>query len=283
MARIYGINRVERALKAMDDIAIPIGGHTNPPQTLKHLNVDTSPAEAVLFDHSTRMIVRHSTDGAATWSLSRTAPDSARETTAEIFNTLFCKTVVTVESSVRGAPKALKIDNTMRQLQIEISKKLNRPIHSSRNIAFAEIKTKAGVREVYVSVSGNQGDTHFLPLFSRSRQTNEVKVDGTSYFNIDHDINFPQTSLSVSDSGKLRAIPHTIDNIETYTPALTSRPTSLDTESKLISAIRDKYPDPKELDSITIATTMAPCDSCAIVMKQFSYDGNPDALGVIWK
>jgi hypothetical protein len=94
---------------------------------------------------------------------------------------------------------------------------------------------------------------------------------------------FPETALSVTPQGKLQAIPHTIDNIETYTPALTSRPTSLDTESKLISVIRTKYPDPKDLDSITIATTMAPCDSCAVVMKQFGYDGSPGALQVTWK
>lgn len=283
MTRIFGVGRVERALQAMERIAVPIGGHTNPPATLKHIKVDTSPGEAVLFDHSTRMIVRHSTDGAATWSLSRAAPESVRETTADVFNTLFQKTVVTLESSVQGGPKALRIDNTMRDLQKLISKRLRRPLNNPRNIAFAEIKTKKGVREVYVSVSGRQGDTGFLPLFSRSRATGEVKVGSTSYFNIDHGARLPDTALSVSDSGKLQAIPHTIDNIETYTPALTSRPTSLDTESKLISVIREKYPDPEDLDSITIATTMAPCDSCSVVMKQFGYDGSPDALNVVWK
>ena len=82
---------------------------------------------------------------------------------------------------------------------------------------------------------------------------------------------------------KYGQFPTPIDNIETYTPELTARPTSLDTESKLISVIRDKYPDPKELESITIGTTMAPCDSCAIVMKQFGYDSSPDDLNVIWK
>ncbi|MBK5351929.1 hypothetical protein JFU37_05325 [Pseudomonas sp. TH41] len=283
MARIYGVNRVERALKAMDDIAVPIGGHANPPETLKHIKVDTSPAEAVLFDHSTRMIVRHSTDGAATWSSSKTAPDSVRETTAEILNTLFRKTVVTVESSVQGGPKSLKINNAMQELETLISRARGRSSDNLRNIAFAEIRTKSGVREVYVSVSGSQNNTDFLPLFSTSRKTNEVKVGSTSYFNVDHGANFQRTSLSVSHSGKLRAIPHTIDNIETYTPALTSRPTSLDTESKLIGVIRGKYPDPKELDSITIGTTMAPCDSCSVVMKQFGYDGDADALNVIWK
>ncbi|MNH88081.1 hypothetical protein D3C73_405810 [compost metagenome] len=283
MVRIHGQASVERALKAMDEIAIPIGGHANPPETLKWLKVDTSPGEAALFDHSTRMIIRFSTDGAATWSLSKAAPDSARETTAEIFNNLFEENVITVASSTQAGPKALKIDDTMRRLQRLISKKTRRPLHKPRNIAFAEIKTKAGGREVYVSVSGNKGDTGFLPLFANNRHTNEVKVGSTSYFNIDHKVSFPQTALEVSPQGKLQAIPRTINDIETYTPALTSRPTSLDTESKLISVIRGKYPNPKDLDSITIATALAPCESCSVVMKQFGYDGSADALGVIWK
>jgi hypothetical protein len=283
MVRIHGQASVERALKAMDDIAISIGSHANPPDTLKLLKVDTSPGEAALFDHSTRMIVRSSNDGAATWSSSKTAPDSVRETTAEIFNNLFEKEVITVGPSTHAEPKALKIDDTMMQLQRLISAKKRRPVHKPRNIAFAEIKTKAGVREVYVSVSGQQGDTGFLPLFAKNRTTNEVIVGNTRYFNIDRGTPFPETALSVTPEGKLQAIPHTIANIETYTPALTSRPTSLDTESKLISVIRGKYPDPKDLESITIATTMAPCDSCSVVMKQFGYDGSPNALDVIWK
>ncbi|MFJ2389689.1 deaminase domain-containing protein [Pseudomonas koreensis] len=283
MVRIYGQSLVERALKAMDEIAISIGSHANPPETLRWLRVDTSPGEAALFDHSTRMIVRSSTDGAATWSLSKSAPDSVRETTAEIFNNLFDRKAVTVGSSSQTGPKALKIDDTMMQLQSLISKEKGRPVHTPRNIAFAEIKTKAGVREVYVSVSGQQGDTGFLPLFAKNSSKNEVKVGSTRYFNIDDGSRFPVTALSVKPEGKLQAIPHTIADIEKYKPALTSRPTSLDTESKLIAVIRGKYPDPKDLDSIIIATTMAPCDSCSVVMKQFAYEGNPNALTVIWK
>lgn len=283
MVRIHGQQSVERALKAMDDIAIPIGSHVNPPETLKLLKVDTSPGEAALFDHATRMIVRSSTDGATTWSLSRAAPDGVRETTAEVFNNLFGKKVITVEASTGTGAKALKIDDTMRQLQRLISTATRRPVHSPRNIAFARIKTKAGVEEVYVSVSGQQGDTGFLPLFAASKGAKEVMVGDVRYFNIDSGARFPQTALHVMPEGKLQAIPHTIDNIEKYTPALTARPTSLDTESKLIAVIRSKYPDPKELDAITIATTMAPCDSCSVVMKQFAYDGSPNALEVIWK
>ena len=282
IARIYGPTAVERAMKAMDEIAIPIGGHAHPPDTLQWLKVDTSPAEAILFDHSTRMIVRRSTDGAATWLLSRSAPDATRDTTARVFNALFEKTVITVDLTAAGA-KALKIDDTMQQLQKLISARTGKKLHSPRNIAFAEIIDKTGKREVYVSVSGQQGDTGFLPLFARNQHSSQVTVGETTYVNVDHDSSFKATSLSVSDSGKIRAIPHTIDNIETYSPALTARPTSLDTESKLIRVIRGKYPDPKEMESITIATTMAPCDSCAVVMKQFGYDGRPDAMNVLWK
>ncbi|MCP1519795.1 hypothetical protein J2Y74_004105 [Pseudomonas migulae] len=283
MARIYGVTLVERAMRAMNTIAIPIGGHANPPDTLRLIRVDTSPGEAVLFDHSTRMIVRHSTDGATTWSASRNAPERVRETTAQVINTLFQRTVITLESSVRDGPKALKIDGVMLELQQRISTIHNSELGKLRNVAFAEIKTRQGIREVYVSVSGRQGDTAYLPLFERNGGSKEVVIDGTSYINIDHGANFPQTSLNVSASGKLRAIPHTIKDVGTYTPELTQRPTSLDTESKLISVIRQKYPDSQELESITIATTMAPCDSCSIVMKQFGYDGNPEALNVIWK
>ncbi|MBK5378548.1 hypothetical protein JFT81_28390 [Pseudomonas sp. TH43] len=282
MARIYGTAAVERALKAMEELAIPIGGLTHPPDTLRLIKVDTSPGEAVLFDHSTRMIVRHSSDGAATWSLSRAAPDSIRQTTARVFNALFEETVITVDSAAGGA-KALKIDNTMQQLQHLISHRTGNKLHSPRNIAFAEISTQSGTREVYVSVSGQQGDTAFLPLFARHKDSAQVTLGDTTYINIDHASRFSATSLSVSDSGKIRAIPHTIDNIETYSPALTSRPTSLDTESKLIRVIRGKYPDAQTLDSITIATTMAPCDSCAVVMKQFGYEGGPEAMNVLWK
>lgn len=283
MVRMYGVSRVERALAAMESIAMPIGGHGNPPETLRLIKVDTSPGEAVLFDHSTRMIVRHSTDGAATWSLSRAAPDSVRETTAEVLNRLFGKTVVTVESSSQGGPKVLKIDNVMLEMEALISRAKGKMSNTPRNVAFAAIKTKTGVHEVYVSVSGSGNNTRFLPLFSASKNRHEVKVGGTSYFNVDHGANVESTSLSVSHSGKIRAIPHTIANIDTYTPQLTLRPTSLDSESKLIRVIRDKYPNSTGLDSITIATTMAPCDSCAVLIKQFGYDGGPEALNVLWK
>ncbi|MDB5992911.1 MAG: hypothetical protein JWP42_47, partial [Pseudomonas sp.] len=133
MVRIHGATAVERALKAMDEIAIPIGGHANPPSTLNLIKVDTSPAEAVLFDHSTRMIVRHSGDGASTWSHSSKATDSVRQTAKRVYNTLFQEPLVSVEG------RALKTDDLMKKLQEIISSKTQTPVHDVRNIAFAEI------------------------------------------------------------------------------------------------------------------------------------------------
>ncbi len=277
MARIYGTTAVERAMKTMDEIAIPIGGHANPPGTMKLIKVDTSPGEAVLFDHSTRQIVRSSTDGASTWTATRAASEPLRQITKKYFNALFEKEIVTVSAS---SSQALRIDEAMQRLS-NLTLKPGESSGHIRNIAFAEIKI-GDLTEVYVSVSGIQNNTGKLPLFARHPGGKAI-VDDTTYINIDHAEKFSATALSVSDSGKIRAIPHTIDNIETYTPALTSRPTSLDTESKLIRFIRTQYPDPKKLDSITIATTMAPCDSCSVVMKQFGHDGGPEALNVVWK
>lgn len=277
MARIYGTTAVERAMKTMEEIAIPIGGHANPPGTMKLIKVDTSPGEAVLFDHSTRQIVRSSTDGASTWTATRAASEPLRQITKKYFNALFEKEIVTVSAA---SSQALRIDEAMQRLS-NLTFKSGESSGHIRNIAFAEIKI-GDLTEVYVSVSGIQNNTGKLPLFARHPGGKAI-VDDTTYINIDHAEKFSATALSVSDSGKIRAIPHTIDNIETYTPALTSRPTSLDTESKLIRFIRTQYPDPKKLDSITIATTMAPCDSCSVVMKQFGHDGGPEALNVVWK
>jgi hypothetical protein len=86
----------------------------------------------------------------------------------------------------------------------------------------------------------------------------------------------------VTPEGKLLAVPHTIRDIETYQPTLTRVPTSLDSESKLISVIREKYPDRGQIQSVSVATTMPPCDSCSVVMKEFGYDGGENALNVLW-
>ena len=276
MARIYGIPAVERALETMEKIAIRIGGHANPPDTLKLLKVDTSPGEAVLFDHSTRMIVNRLPDGAASWSRSRDASDSFRQRTADIFDTLFCEKTINIQQSAD-----LKINRTMDKLQALLPSRLQG--QNPRNIAYADILTSTDKREVYVSVSGAQGLTGELPLFKPPFAPDKVIIGDTTYFNIDFDQTFNRTSLEVSSKGQLVAIPHTIKDIDTYTPALTRRPTSLDSEAKLISVLRKKYPENHMIASVDVATTMPPCTSCSVIVKEFGYDGTANALEVLWK
>ena len=276
MARIHGPEAVERALRTMEDIAIPIGGHVNPPDTLRLLKVDTSPGEAVLFDHSTRMIVTQLPKGATSWSRSEVASEAFRQRTVEIFDTLF------VESSIvlKNADSALKINSTMKKLHNLIPR--HQRSFNPRNIAYAEVVTATGKREVYVSVSGAKGATGHLPLFRHNLGADQVKVGETTYFNVDMNEAFPSTSLLVSDQGKLLAVPATIKDVGNYRPALTLKPTSLDSESKLISVIREKYPDPGSIETVNVATTMPPCGSCSVVIKEFGFDGGENALNVLW-
>ncbi|RON16539.1 hypothetical protein [Pseudomonas frederiksbergensis] len=276
MARIYGTEAVERALKTMEEIAIPIGGHVNPPDTLKLLKVDTTPGEAVLFDNSTRMIVSNLPNGATSWSRSKNASEPFRQRAADIFDTLFVEKTITV-----GLNSNLRIDKTMGKFQKLLPPDLQSG--NARNIAYADIVTSTGKREVYVSVSGAQGLTAELPLFKHPFAPDKIIVGDTTYFNIDFGQTFTRTSLNVSSEGKVLAIPHTIKNIDTYTPAMTSRPTSLDSEAKLISTLRKKYPENTMIKSVDVATTMPPCNSCSVVIKEFGHDGGADALKVLWK
>ncbi|KAB0490608.1 hypothetical protein [Pseudomonas vancouverensis] len=276
MARIYGVEMVERAMKTMEEIAIPIGGHVNPPATLKLLKVDTSPGEAVLFDHSTRIIITRLPKGVTSWSRSKVASEAFRQRTVEIFDTLFLEPIIVL----KHPDNALRINNAMQRLQnlIPRSQRAFKP----RNIAYAEVVTTTGQREVYVSVSGAQGATGYLPLFRNNPGADQVKVGATTYFNVDMNEAFPSTSLRVSDEGKLIAVPVTIKDVGNYTPNLTRKPTSLDSESKLIGVIRDKYPDPASIESVNVATTMPPCESCSVVIKEFAFDGGENALNVLW-
>ncbi|MDR9862841.1 deaminase domain-containing protein [Pseudomonas baetica] len=275
IARIHGVEQIEHALKTMDEIAIPIGGHITPPDTLKLLKVDTTPAEAVMFDHSTRMIVSKLETGAASWSRSKDAPEALRKKTAEIFDTLFTEKVVNVTAN-----SDLKINQSMLKLQRLLPRKFQ--TENPRNIAYADIVTSTGKREVYVSVSGGQGLTGKLPLFEQLGRSDSINVNDITYFNVDAGQTFARTSLNVSPDGKLLAIPHTIKDVNAYTAKLTSRPTSLDSEAKLISVLRQKYPDNKMIKSIDVATTLSPCNSCAVVLKEFAYDGAVDGLKVLW-
>ncbi|WP_166224615.1 deaminase domain-containing protein [Pseudomonas atagonensis] len=284
--RIHGIETVERAMKTMDEIAIPIGGHAVPPDTLKLLKVDTSPGEAVLFDHSTRMIVSQLPAGTGSWSRSRQASPAFRQRAADIFDTLFEGKAIQVGSGTDTEINLilhsdLKLNKVMQNFQKLLPANLR--TRNARNIAYADIVTASGKREVYVSVSGAHGLTGEFPLFKPPFAKDKVIVGDTTYFNIDAGESFTRTSLNVSEDGKVLAIPHTIKDIDTYTPALTTRPTSLDSEAKLISAIRGKYPDNATIRSIDVVTTMHPCNSCSVVIKEFAHDGGPDSLKVLWQ
>ncbi|POF39877.1 hypothetical protein B0D71_24115 [Pseudomonas laurylsulfativorans] len=276
IARIHSKEALELAMKTMDEIAIPIGTAPNPPGNMKFLKVDTSPGEALMFDHSTRMIVTRLPEGATTWSRSKDAPEDLRQSTANIFDSLFMEP--TIDAS--KANSALRINQTMQKLH-QLTPKRQRAFNP-RNIAYADVMTSSGQREIYVSVSGAQQATGYLPLFKQHLGADSVRVGESTYFNIDMNQSFPHTSLDVTAEGKLLAVPTTIKDIGTYKPAQSIKPTSLDSESKLIHVIREKYPDPKAIKSVNIATTMPPCESCSIVMKQFSYDGGENALQVLW-
>ena len=276
IARIHGVEAISRAMKTMEEIAIPIGTNPIPATSMKHLKVDTSPGEALMFDHSTRMIVTQLPQGATSWSRSKDAPEALRQRTAHIFDTLFESP--TIDAS--NANSALRINQTMEKLHQLIPRRQRS--YNPRNIAYAEVMTTAGQREVYVSVSGGQQATSHLPLFKQNLGADQVRVGDTVYFNIDLNQHFPVTSLDVTDQGKLLAVPTTIKDIGTYKPVQTAKPTSLDSESKLIRVIREKYPDPATIKSVDVATTMRPCESCSIVVKEFGYDGGENALKVLW-
>jgi hypothetical protein len=276
ITRIHGEEALELAMKTMDEIAIPIGTAPNPPSNMKFLKVDTSPGEALMFDHSTRMIVTRLPEGATTWSRSNDAPEDLRQSTANIFDALFKSP--TIDAS--NANSALRIKQTMETLHLSIPKRQRS--RNPRNIAYADVMTSSGQREIYVSVSGAQQATGHLPLFKQNPGVDSVLVGESTYFNIDMNQSFPYTSLDMTAEGKLLAVPATIKDIGTYKPALSVKPTSLDSESKLIRVIREKYPDPRAIKSVNIATTMPPCESCSIVMKQFGYDGGENALQVLW-
>ncbi len=275
MVRFHGAEAVERAMQTMEDIAIPLGTTATPAANMRFIKVDTSPGEALMFDHSTRLIVARLPEGAASWTRSKQAPQVFRERTAEIFDTLFLSPTI----SPRNADAALRIDQSMQKLH-NLLPRYERPLHA-RNIAYAEVTTTSGQREVYVSVSGAQGSTTRLPLF-RHLGANHVRIGDATYINIDYNTSFPRTSLDVTGDGQLLAVPLTLKDPGQYKTAMFARPTSLDSESKLIRVIREKYPDAKELRSVDVVTTMSPCESCSMVIKAFGHDGTKDILQVLW-
>lgn len=277
VARIYSVDAIERAIRTMEQIAVPIGTQPFPPAAMKHVKVGTTPGQALMFDRSTRMIVTKLDKGATSWSRSSEAPEDLRQRTAHIFNTLFLEP--TIDASTVNS--ALEINKTMAKLK-RLTPMYQRS-RNARNIAYAEVTTTAGRKEIYVSVSGGQQSTGHLPLFKQNPGADQIRVGDADYFNIDMNRAFPRESLDLTAQDNLLAVPDTIKDVGTYTPALTAKPTSLDSESKLIRVIREKYPDRASIVSIDVATTMEPCQSCSIVLKEFGNDGGPNALRVLWE
>lgn len=271
-ARIYGRDQVELALDKIDEISIPIGAPDHPPSNMKWVKVDTYPAEAVLFDRRTRMIVSDLPNGAAVWKPSTQAPEALQKSTADIFGALF--TNPSMPTTTHSKTRVVTINDAMLELQRIL------PTQNQKNIAFASVTTAAGKKEVYVSVSGIEDYTRHLPLFKSSGLT-EITWDDVTYFNVDGlRQSIDPAALSLSPDGKLLAIPHLMD--APGSSDRLSRVTSGDSESKLIGYLREKYPVADDIKSITVATTLPPCESCSIVMKEFGHERGADALNVIW-
>ncbi|NYH10627.1 hypothetical protein [Pseudomonas moraviensis] len=268
MAAFYGIERIEEATRTMNKIAVSIGGMSKPADNMTTIKVATTPGEAVMFDRETRMIVCKYPQKTKVWTRTNDAPPQLRQRTAEIFNQLFN----------RAAPKPntasiVQISSNMADLQRIVRK--HKSMDNPRNIAYAEVTHPDKTIEVFVSVSGGGGDTRFLPIFRKDNTfVKEVTIDKTTYINIDHNVRFERESLS-NANGQFQAIPR-------ISMEFPPRPTSLDSESKLIKVIREKYPDDATRSPVTIATTMPPCESCSVVMQQFAHTGGPDALKVVW-
>ncbi len=268
MAAFYGIERIEKATHTMNTIAVSIGGLSRPADNMTTIKVATTPGEAVMFDRETRMIVCKYPETTKVWTRTNDAPPELRQRTAEIFNQLFNRPPPKLKTD-----SIVQISSNMTELQKIVRK--NKPMNNPRNIAYAEVTHPDKTIEVFVSVSGGGGDTRFLPIFRKNNTfVKEVTIDKTTYINIDHNGQFVRESLS-NANGQFQAIPR-------ISMEFPPRPTSLDSESKLIRTIREKYPNDASRSPVTIATTMAPCESCSVVMQQFAHTGGPDALKVVW-
>jgi hypothetical protein len=273
MVRTYGREKVELILDKLDEIAKPIGAPIDPALELKHVNVAAYSASSLLFDRRTRIITAELPDGAAVWKPISLAPETIQTSTTHTFNTLF--TTPSLAGSSNSAGRSLTINDAMQELQKIL------PTQNPKNIAFAEVTTASGNIEIYVSVSGISDYTSHIPLFKRNKNATEVVINDVTYFNVDKIRNpLHPVSLSVSTDGKLLAIPHPMDAFSD--PDVLNRVTSGDSESKLIGYISEKYPKDEDIKSITVATTLPPCDSCAIVMKEFGHERGATALNVIW-
>jgi hypothetical protein len=271
MVRIHGKDKVHQALDKLDEYAVKIGAPSNPQDELKWVGVTAYSATSLLFDRATRAMAATLPDGANLWSKSTMTPLELQQQIANRFDTLFLRDAVATSNST-------KIDKAMEDLQKLLPYNRSKRL---RNIAFAEVKTAAGKSEVYVSVSGAADNTRHLPLFKSNEMSPMVEHDGLEYFNVDkfRDAITPE-SLRLSSDESLLSIPHPIT--DPARPEVALWATSVDSESKLISYISEKYPNPGDIRSIDIVTTLPPCDSCSIILKGFGFDHGVDALNVIW-
>jgi hypothetical protein len=269
MVCIHGKDKVHQVLDKLDEFAVNIGAPANPIDELKWLNVTAYPATSLLFDGPTRAMAATLSDGASLWAKSTMTSIELQQDVANRFDTLFSR-------ATSVAPNSTKIDNAMEDLQ-----KLIPPTHRKklRNIAFAEVRTATGKSEVYVSVSGTRNNTRHLPLFAGNKS--QVEYGDSVYFNVDQ-LRKSTTldSLTLSSGEALLSIPHPIT--DPTRPNVIKWATSVDSESKLIAYISDKYPNTGDIKSINVVTTLPPCDSCSIILKGFGYDHGVDALNVIW-
>lgn len=265
----HGTDKIDAVLKNMEDFSTPIGTPSHPPANMKKIQVDTSPAEALMFDRRTRVSVSKLPDGAAVWEPVRNTTEEIRIATNDTIKILLSDWPAAGSRS----PSTITIDNAMDKAPRSLR---------DRNIAFAKVITSSKEERVYVSVSGTRDNTRELPLFKSRYGATEVEIDGVHYFNIDsHLAPTEASSLSVGAGGKILSIPRLKD--QSAGASAVTQPTSADTESKLIRYISDKFPNADDIESITIATTLPPCDSCSVVMKRFASErGMADALNVIW-
>ncbi|WP_223433098.1 deaminase domain-containing protein [Pseudomonas sp. GL-B-26] len=269
MVCIHGKDKVHQALDKLDEYAVDIGVAANPIDELKWVNVTAYSATSLLFDGPTRAMAATLSDGASLWAKSTMTSIELQQDVANRFDTLFSRATSVASNST-------KIDNAMEDLQ-----KLIQPNHRKklRNIAFAEVRTATGKSEVYVSVSGTRNNTRHLPLFAGNKS--QVEYGDSVYFNVDQ-LRKSTTldSLTLSSGEALLSIPHPIT--DPTRPNVIKWATSVDSESKLIAYISDKYPNTGDIKSINVVTTLPPCDSCSIILKGFGYDHGVDALNVIW-
>ncbi|WP_434604905.1 deaminase domain-containing protein [Pseudomonas sp. R1-7] len=255
MARIHGTGEMQDVLEQLKETAALMGAPAIPPTNMKWVKVDTSPAEALLFDRETRALVTQYKGGdVQTW---KAIGKSSRETKNKINETL---------NVIFGSPTNLN----------EAIKKVRKETRSFRdkNIAFAELITTSKQTEVYVSVSGTSNFTERLPLFKDTYGAN-INKDGIVYINVDNYIQVPATSISQGASGNLLSIPRTGD--------AAAHITSADSESKLIRYITERHPNRDKIESITLVTALPPCESCSVIVKQYAFEHDiAKKLEVIW-